>query len=114
MKVQLYGLNKCDTCKKAKRWFDDRNISYCFTDYRDEPIDAADILAWAKVIGWPKVVNRASMTWRNLSPELKEPETDEQWLQLVNQNTALVRRPVIVTEKGVQFGFSEKKLMDIL
>jgi arsenate reductase-like glutaredoxin family protein len=67
--------------------------------------------AWAdQVGGWEKLVNRTSMTWRNLPEERKTAHTDAQWTQLIAEYPALVRRPVTVTPDGeVSVGFSEKR-----
>jgi len=66
---------------------------------------------WAKALGgWEKLVNRASLTWRNLDESLKSPSSDAQWLDLIARFPALVRRPVAVFDDGVvTAGFSEKR-----
>lgn len=33
MKVTMYTLSTCPWCRKAKKFFADRNIPYSFTDY---------------------------------------------------------------------------------
>ena len=114
MNAKLYGLKKCSTCKKALDWFSSEGIAHEFTDYREQPLAPDDLVGWAQQVGWTKVVNRASMTWRQLDESLKDPQTDEEWLGLIRSHEALVRRPVIVTSKGVQFGFNLKKLPEIL
>ena len=109
--LQLYGLRKCSTCVKAMQWLDDHGVDYNFTDYREQPIDSATLAAWAQALGgWEKLVNRASMTWRNLPDARKQPQGDAQWLSLIAEFPALVRRPVAVDAQGqVGVGFSDKK-----
>lgn len=114
MSVKLYGLKQCSTCKKACDWLKAEGVEHEFIDYRDHPLDANDLVAWATELGWPKVVNRASMTWRKLDESEKDPQSDEEWLALIKSHDALVRRPVIVTPKGVQFGFNAKKVGELL
>lgn len=107
----LYGLAKCGTCIKARDWLDAHGIEHAFIDYRDEPVPAATLKAWAgKVGGWEKLVNRTSMTWRALPEERRAASTDAQWTRLIADYPALVRRPVTVTGDGeVTVGFSEKR-----
>lgn len=109
--VHLYGLKKCSTCVKATSWLEQEGISFQFTDYRDHPVAPEHLRAWADALGgWEKLVNRASMTWRNLPDDRKSPATSEQWLALIAEFPALVRRPVAVdADGGVGVGFSEKK-----
>ena len=63
----LYGLNTCDTCKKARNWLGRHDVPHEFIDYREHPIPAATLKDYANAVGgWDKLVNRSSMTWRNL------------------------------------------------
>ncbi len=109
MTVQMYGLEKCDTCRKARKWLDRWKIQYRFIDYREQPI-AADVLkSWAKQIGWDKLINRAGTTWRNLSSNRKSPASDPEWALLVKEYPALIKRPVVVFENNaLSLGFSDK------
>lgn len=115
MKVQVFGLNKCDTCRKARAWLDAHGVAYDFIDYRDNPVAASVLTAWAaEVGGWERLVNRASLTWRNLPPERKTPTVPAQWLALVADYPALVRRPVLVRRgHDAVTGFSDKKYGEI-
>ena len=111
MTAELLGLTQCSTCKKAIQWLDDHGVAYTFTDYRDHPVAPQRLVHWAAQLGgWEKLVNRASMTWRNLPEQRKQPDTQDAWLALVAEYPALVRRPVLVTgQDTVSVGFSEKK-----
>src|SRR5690606_23419890 len=69
--VDVYGLARCDTCRRARAWLEAQGIAHRFVDYRDEPIAARDLLAYARQLGWEKLVNRASTTWRALTDSEK-------------------------------------------
>ena len=109
--IQLYGLKRCSTCVKAMKWLEEQGHSYEFTDYRDEPVPASVLVHWKDELGgWEKLVNRASMTWRNLPDARKTPQDDAHWLALIEEFPTLVRRPVRVDADGrVNVGFSIKK-----
>ncbi len=113
MTVELYGLEKCGTCDKARAWLDAHKVKHGFTDYREHPIAPATLKAWAKELGWEKLVNRASYTWRDLSDVQKAVSTDAEWLKLVKEFPALVKRPVVVKDGAVSAGFSEKKFKEL-
>ena len=103
----VYGLPQCDTCRKARAWLDAAGVAYRFVDYRATPLPAADLQRFAAQLGWEKLVNRASTTWRQLSDERKSPATDADWLVLVGEFPALIRRPLLVREGGTAMvGFS--------
>ncbi|MBN8728520.1 MAG: Spx/MgsR family RNA polymerase-binding regulatory protein [Xanthomonadales bacterium] len=105
----LYGLPTCDTCKKARNWLSRFDVPFDFVDYRATPVSAATLQEWAGQLGgWEKLVNKASTTWRNLLPQRKAPASDAEWLLLIKEHPALVRRPVLVTDDGkVSVGFSD-------
>ena len=110
MDVELYGLNKCDTCRKARNWLDRREIAYRFSDYRDQPATPATLRRWADAVGgFESLVNRSGTTWRNLSPARKSPGSAAEWTLLIREYPALVRRPVLVLPDGtVHLGFIDK------
>ena len=109
MTTKVYGLDKCSTCQKARKWLDKHKVEYGFVDYREHRVDAPTLKDWAKQAGgWEKLVNRTGMTWRNLPPNRKSPESDPEWLLLIKEYPALVRRPVVVRGGEVSLGFTEK------
>ena len=108
MITQLYGLERCGTCIKARDWLNSRKIEHRFTDYRVHPIPPATLTAWAQALGWEKLVNRAGTTWRGLSDAQKAASSDAEWLALIAAFPTLVKRPVVVRDGRVSVGFSEK------
>lgn len=114
--MRLYGLKKCSTCQKAINWLKEQGVEHEFVDYRDEPLDPADLKQYAEHLGgWEKLVNRASMTWRKLADHEREVYEDEQWQALIAQYPSLVRRPLAVHRDGsVTTGFNEKRFKEKL
>jgi arsenate reductase-like glutaredoxin family protein len=90
-------------------------VAHEFSDYREHRVDGATLKSWAaKVGGWESLVNRTGMTWRNLPPTRKSPASDPEWLLLIKEYPALVRRPVVVTDGGtVSLGFTDKKFREL-
>jgi Spx/MgsR family transcriptional regulator len=111
MSITLYGLDKCGTCDKARSWLTRHEIAHQFIDYRANPIPATTLKAWAQQLGgWEKLVNRTSMTWRNLPDARKTPGSDPEWTLLIKEYPALVRRPVALDAAGVVgVGFTDKQ-----
>lgn len=105
----VHGLDKCDTCKKARKWLDRHDVAYEFVDYRAQPATPAALRQWALAVGgFEKLVNRSGTTWRNLAPARKNPGSDAEWTLLIREYPALVRRPVVVLADGsVSLGFSD-------
>jgi len=113
--LKLYGLEKCSTCQKARKWLDRHKIAHEFVDYREQRVDPASLKAWAKAVGgWETLLNRTSPTWRNLPPARKSPGSDPEWLLLIKEYPALVKRPVVVRGDDVSLGFTDKKFAAML
>ena len=50
MAVTMYGIKNCDTIAKARKWLEQRGISYVFHDYKTSGIDRERLSAWAVVV----------------------------------------------------------------
>jgi Spx/MgsR family transcriptional regulator len=107
--ITLYGLNNCDTCKKARNWLKRFEIAYEFVDYRDHRQSPETLVAWKDALGgWEAMINKSSTTWRQLPENRKSPGSDAEWKLLLKEYPQLIRRPVVVTDDGaVSQGFSD-------
>jgi Spx/MgsR family transcriptional regulator len=107
--ITLYGLNNCDTCKKACKWLDRFGLAYTFIDYRDHKPTPEMLVEWAgKVGGFQALVNRSSTTWRQLPESRKTPGSEAEWKLLLREHPQLIRRPVVITDEGrFSQGFSD-------
>jgi len=105
----LYGLNNCDTCKKARTWLQHFAIAHTFVDYRNEPPSAQTLLEWAETRGgFVALVNKSSTTWRQLPEARKTPDNADEWVALLREYPTLIRRPVVVMDDGnIHQGFKE-------
>jgi len=111
--VKLFGLRRCSTCVKARKWLNDNNIEHHFVDYRDEPLDSGLVVQWARQLGWNVLINKASTSWRGLSDEQKQASDDDQWLALVAEHPTLIKRPVLVYGDRAAVGFSDTRYTEL-
>ncbi len=106
--LTLYGLDKCDTCAKARKWLDRFGIEHQFVDYKASPVPGDVLKGWAKALGWERLINRAGTTWRALPEARRSPGSDAEYVLLVRDHPSLVRRPVVVMpDGGVHVGFGD-------
>lgn len=109
MSLTLYGLKTCDTCRKAMAALGEGGHKPAFVDIRAEPSVSALIPGWIAALGGAKIVNRASMTWRQL-PDADKARADNPATlpALLDEHRTLIKRPVIVTGAGaVHVGWSK-------
>lgn len=107
--VDLYGIRNCDTMKKARAWLESRGIAYVFHDYKVEGADRAKLAAWAKVVGWETLLNRAGTTFRKLAAEASENLDEKKAFALMLAQPSMIKRPVLETGRTVLVGFSPEK-----
>lgn len=112
--ITMYGIKNCDTIKKAQKWLQTNDIDFQFHDYRKDGIDLAMLQTFAEQLGWENLLNKRGTTYRNLTDEQKaaltdqssDPKATEQLaLDLLVQNPAMVKRPVLVADDKYQLGF---------
>src|SRR3546814_1188772 len=102
MTTTLYGLKKCDTCRKARKWLDRFGVAHEFIDYRDEKPGPETLVEWARQAGGSEsLINKSSTTWRQLPDNRKGAASEPGWKLVLRDNPQLVRRPVVVSAKGV-------------
>jgi arsenate reductase len=107
--MKLYGIPNCNTVKKARDWLDANSIVYQFHDFKKLGIDEVTLKNWLKQQPWEKLVNRAGMTWRNLSDAEKGAVVDNaSAIVLMREKTSVIKRPVLVKDgKMLSLGFDE-------
>lgn len=102
----FYGLKTCDTCRKAQKDLAAAGVSFTGVDIRADGVCPERLSQWVETLGWQKLLNTRSTTWRNL------PDTDRQNIhagkavRLMSQNPALIKRPVIEKEDHIHVGWT--------
>lgn len=107
--MKLYGIPNCNTVKKARDWLDAHAVAYEFHDFKKLGIDEATLNNWLQQQPWEKLVNRAGMTWRNLSDAEKAMVKDNtSAIQLMISKPSVIKRPVAVQANKIKaLGFDE-------
>ena len=109
MKTIIYGIKNCDTMKKARTWLESNGVAYEFHDYKNSGIDAARLAAWAKIVGWETLLNRAGTTFRKLPDKEKQNVDEAKAIKLMLGQPSMIKRPVLERGKTLLVGFSPEK-----
>lgn len=105
MTTEIYGIKNCDTMKKAFDWLDSHGVAYTFHDYRAEGVTEDQVRGWCHALGWEKVLNKASTTFRNLPDADKAGLDEERAIALMVREPTMIKRPVLQTGETVTNGF---------
>jgi arsenate reductase len=112
--LTVYGLASCDTCRKARKWLDAKHIAHRFHDVRSDGLEEQTVSNWLKSAFAPKLVNRQSTTWRQLS-DLEKQQAEETPMKLLLKFPSLVKRPVFVQgDQVLVVGFKPQELEQAL
>jgi Spx/MgsR family transcriptional regulator len=114
--MKLYGIPNCNTVKKARAWLAGHGIEVQFHDFRKDGIDQTLVEGWLTQLPWEKLVNRAGMTWRNLSDEARAAVRDNaSAAALMLDKASVIKRPLLVENgKILSLGFDESTYRKLL
>ena len=100
----------CTTCQKAKKWLDEKGIGYEDRHIKENKPTYEELKDWYQRSGLPlkRFFNTSGLLYKSMELKNKLPTmTEEEQLQLLATDGMLVKRPILITEKGITTGFKE-------
>ncbi len=100
----------CSTCQKAKKWLDEQGAAYESRHIKQDKPTYEELKAWYQRSGLPlkRFFNTSGLLYKSMELKTKLPTmTEEEQLQLLSSDGMLVKRPILITEKGITTGFKE-------
>ena len=122
MKGDLYGkyiyrISKVLDIKKEKKWLEENNILFEDRNIIENNPTEKELREW--IIKSRKEIkkwfNTSGLKYKSLN--LKEKllnMTDEEKIKLLASDGMLVKRPIIITPRGILTGFKEEEWKDLL
>jgi arsenate reductase len=105
MTVTIYGIKTCDTVKKALTWLDGKGVAHRFVDYRAEGLDPKNLARWKAAVGWEKLLNKTSTTFKELPDADKAGLDEKKAAALMQAHPTLIKRPVLDVDGTITVGF---------
>ena len=103
---------KCSTCKKAKKWLEENNIEFEDRNIIEETPTIKELTKWIKESGLDieKWFNTSGLKYKELNLKEKLSNiSDKEKIELLASDGMLIKRPVLVSDKGILIGFNEDK-----
>lgn len=103
---------KCSTCKRAKKWLEDRGVSFEDRHIVEENPTKEELKEWHQKSGLPlkRFFNTSGMKYKEMQLKDKLPSmSEEEQYELLATEGMLVKRPILITEKGITTGFKENE-----
>lgn len=108
---------KCSTCKKAKQWLEERNVAFEGRNIKEQNPTKEELKEWHEKSGLDikRFFNTSGMLYKEMKLKDRLPELSlEEKYSLLSTDGMLVKRPVLVTEKGIATGFRPEEWEKLL
>ena len=102
---------KCSTCTKAKKWLEENKIDFVERNIVTETPTVEELTEWIKTSGQEikKWFNTSGLKYKELNLKEKlSTMTDKEKIELLASDGMLIKRPLLISEKGIFIGFKEE------
>ena len=113
--VTIFITPSCTSCRKAKAWFDEHQISYKERNILSERLkldEIRNILQFTED-GTDEIISTKSKAFQKLNINIDSLSLRELYT-IIEENPGLLRRPLILDEKRLQVGFNEEEIRSFL
>lgn len=103
---------KCSTCQKAKKWLQEHQVEFTGRDIKEERPSGEELKEWhlRSNLDIKRFFNTSGMLYKEMKLKDRLPElTLEEKYELLATDGMLVKRPILVTERGVYPGFKPEE-----
>jgi arsenate reductase (glutaredoxin) len=110
MTLIFYWYPKCGTCRKAKKWLDDHQLTYQMIHIVENPPSRDELEQLHKKSGLElkKFFNTSGQKYRELGLKDKmKSASEEELLDLLVSDGMLIKRPLLTNGEKVTVGFSD-------
>jgi arsenate reductase len=108
---------RCSTCQKARKWLDEKGITYTFRDIKTHNPSYEELMQWYRISHLPlkRFFNTSGAAYRSLNLKDRLSSMDEQQsLELLATDGMLVKRPLLIGHDFVLAGFREQEWTETL
>lgn len=108
---------KCTTCQKALKWLDDHSVQYEVRNIKEDNPTIEELTEWYNKSGLDikRFFNTSGLLYKSMELKDRLPGmSDDEKLALLSTDGMLVKRPLIISGKGIYTGFKEKEWLTLL
>lgn len=112
MKNLFIEYPKCSTCQKAKKWLENNKIEFTDRHIVEENPSKEELTKWIREskLDIKRWFNTSGLKYKELNLKEKLPSmSEEEKIKLLSTDGMLIKRPVIITDKGILTGFREEE-----
>ena len=117
MKNLLIEYPKCSTCQNAKKWLEQNKVDFIARNIVTETPTIEELTKWIQQseIEIKKWFNTSGLKYKALNLKDRLPNIgDKEKIELLASDGMLIKRPILITNKGIVIGFKEEKWRNII
>ena len=102
---------KCSTCKKAKKWLEENKVEFIERNIVAETPSVKELSEWIEKSGndIKKWFNTSGLKYKELNLKDKLATlSDREKIELLASYGMLIKRPLLISDKGIFIGFKEE------
>lgn len=113
--VTLYVTPSCTSCRKAKKWFQENNISFRERNIMKYPLTRDEIKEILHLTdsGTEEIISTRSKVFQQLKPDLERLSLQD-LLTLIESHPGILKRPIMLDDKRLQVGYNEDEIRSFL
>lgn len=115
---KYYEYKKCTTCRKGKKYLEDKGIDLEVIDMVEEPpseYELKDIVSKADNYEIDDFFNTRGKVFKDLGLKEKlDTMSFDEKIELLSSDGMLIKRPMLVTDSAVVLGFKEEQYEAVL
>lgn len=113
--INLYVSSSCTSCRKARAWLNKHDIPFKERNIFSEPLTKEEIVNILRLTenGTEEIISTRSRAFQELHVNLDDLSID-QLLDLVEKNSSLLRRPIIMDDRRLQVGYNDDEIRRFL
>lgn len=108
---------RCSTCKKAKKWLEENNIEFIDRNITTETPTVQELTEWIQKSGQElkKWFNTSGLKYKELNLKDKlVTMSDREKIELLASDGMIIKRPLLISDKGIFIGFKEENWKQLL
>lgn len=113
--VTLYTSPSCTSCRKARAWLEENAIPYTERNVFKQPLTRDEIKAILRMTedGTEEIISTRSKLFSELGVALDDLPLG-QLIEMIQQEPALLKRPLMIDDKRMQVGYNEDEIRRFL
>lgn len=109
--VKVYAYSACGTCQKANKFLKQHQIQFSELKIRETPPSISELKkAKQELTDIKKLFNTSGKDYREGDWKTKQNKlSEDQIFKALSENGNLIKRPFVISEKGILIGFKEEE-----